>query len=125
MPSATRSSHCPVGTTAFRNRAPAESFTRAQWRSRSGTTPSKARAPSNTEEPSQAAWVRAPISGTLPSCQSPAKKVQVFDGAAARVIFSARQRRQNARPAAGAFVERREVVLLVGRMDAVVIEIGR
>src|SRR5215216_5753125 len=86
MPSATRSSHLSAETTGFRNRALAESFTRAQWRSRSGVTPSNARAPSNTDEPSHAAWVRAPISGILPSCQSPAKKVQVFDGAGARAM---------------------------------------
>src|SRR5215470_1717132 len=86
MPSATRSSHCSVDTAGLRNSALAEPLTRAQCRSRSGVTPSNERAPSNTEEPSQAAWVRAPISGTLPSCQSPAKKVQVVDGAGARAI---------------------------------------
>jgi len=42
--------------------------TRGQWRSRSGVTPSKARAPSNTVEPSQSPWVRGPMIGTLPSC---------------------------------------------------------
>jgi hypothetical protein len=31
----------------------ADRLTRAQWRSRSGVTPSNARAPSNTLEPSQ------------------------------------------------------------------------
>jgi hypothetical protein len=30
-------------------------------------------------EPSQAAWLRTPMTGTLPSCQSPSIKVQVFD----------------------------------------------
>ena len=64
----------------------AEALTRAQCRSRSGATPSKARAPSNTEEPSQMACVRAPHNGTLPSCQSPSKKVQVFDQAAAIAV---------------------------------------
>ena len=44
--------------------------------------PSKTRAPSNTEEPSQMAWVRAPHSGTLPSRHSPSKKVQVCDQSA-------------------------------------------
>ena len=38
----------------------AERLSRAQCLSRSGVTPSKARAPSNTLEPSQKAWVRAP-----------------------------------------------------------------
>jgi hypothetical protein len=38
-----------------------------------------ARAPSNTVEPSQAAWVRGPMIGTLPSCHSPSKKVQVCE----------------------------------------------
>src|SRR5438876_7569749 len=49
------------------------------WSSRSGVTPSNARAPSNTIEQSQAAWVRGPMIGTLPSCQSPSKNVQVLD----------------------------------------------
>ena len=57
----------------------ADALTRAQCRSRSGATPSKARAPSNTMEPSQLAWLRTPMIGTLPSCQSPSKNVQVFD----------------------------------------------
>src|SRR5262249_51360446 len=43
----------------------------------SGVTPSKARPPSNTVDPSQAPWVRGPMMATLPSCQSPSKKVQV------------------------------------------------
>src|SRR5712691_8469068 len=86
MPSATRPSHDSAETTGFRNRVVADAFTRAQWRSRSGVTPSNARAPSNTEEPSHAAWVRAPMIGTLPSCQSPSKKVQVLDGAGGRGI---------------------------------------
>ena len=42
-------------------------------------TPSKARAPSNTDELSQNAWVRGPMMPILPSCQSPSRKVQVFD----------------------------------------------
>ena len=61
----------------------AEALTRAQCRSTSGVVPSNARAPSNTEEPSQIAWVRTPHNGTLPSCHSPSKKVQVFDQAIA------------------------------------------
>jgi hypothetical protein len=63
-------------------KAAAETFTRAQCRSRSGVTPSKARAPSNTMEPSQTAWVRGPMIGALPACQSPSKKVQVFETSA-------------------------------------------
>ena len=66
----------------LRNIVLAEALTRAQCRSRSGAVPSKMRAPSNTEEPSQMAWVRAPQSGTLPSRHSPSKKVQVCDQSA-------------------------------------------
>ena len=61
----------------------AEALTRAKCKSASGATPSKARAPSNTEEPSQIACVRTPQSGRLPSCHSPSKKVQVCDQVAA------------------------------------------
>ena len=43
------------------------------------------RAPSNTIEPSQAAWVRGPMMATLPSCQSPSKKVQVAECGGVRV----------------------------------------
>src|SRR6185312_5061756 len=57
----------------------AESLTRAQCKSRSGVTPSNARAPSKTSEQSQAACVRGPIMGTLPSCHFPSKKVSVLD----------------------------------------------
>ena len=71
------------GTNAFRKKLSAERLTRAQCRSRSGVTPSKVRAPSNTMEPSQAACVRGPMIGTLPSCQSPSKNVQVFECTAA------------------------------------------
>src|SRR5271170_6966502 len=63
----------------FRNSFLAESLTRAQCRSRSGVTPSKALAPSNTTEQSQAACVREPMIGALPSRHSFSKKVQVFD----------------------------------------------
>src|SRR5271169_4698187 len=66
-------------TTGFRNSLAAEALTRAQWRSRSGETPSKCRAPSNTTEQSHAACVRGPMIGTFPSCQAPSKNVQVFD----------------------------------------------
>ena len=44
-------------------------------------TPSKARAPSNTLEPSQKAWVRGPMIGLLPSNHSPSRKVKVCDQA--------------------------------------------
>ena len=59
----------------------AERLSRAQCLSRSGVTPSKARAPSNTLEPSQKAWVRAPTIGALPSSHSPSRKVKVCDQA--------------------------------------------
>ena len=36
-------------------------------------TPSKARAPSNTVDPSHAPWVRGPIIRTLPGCQASSK----------------------------------------------------
>src|ERR1700749_2175690 len=65
---------------------------RAQCRSRSGVTPSKARPPSNTEVPSQAAWVRGPMIGTLPSCQSSSKNVRVFDQLTGRNIVSSSRR---------------------------------
>ena len=58
-------------TVGLRCMVAAEAFTRAQCRSRSGDTPSKVRAPSNTEEHSQAACERTPMIGILPSCQSP------------------------------------------------------
>jgi hypothetical protein len=57
----------------------AERLRRAQCLSRSGVTPSKARAPSNTLDPSQKAWVRAPTIGRLPSIHSPSRKVNVCD----------------------------------------------
>src|SRR6476620_1574504 len=69
----------PTDMVGFRLRASAERLTRAKCRSRSGVTPSKARAPSNTDEPSQAACVRGPKIATFPSCQLRSKKVQVFD----------------------------------------------
>src|SRR3984885_10838666 len=68
-----------VDTTGFRYSFTAESLTRAQWRSRSGVTPSKYRAPSNTMEQSQAACVRGPMIGTLPSCHPSSKYVHVLD----------------------------------------------
>ena len=49
----------------------AEAISRSQWRSMSGVTPSKARAPSNTIEDIQEAWVIGPRMGGLPSCQAP------------------------------------------------------
>ena len=78
----------------------AEAFTRAKCRSASGVVPSNARAPSNTDDPSQIAWVRTPHNGTLPSCHSPSKNVQVFDQAAA-ITFSV------ALPSAGQYDSRR------------------
>jgi hypothetical protein len=81
-----------VDTNGLRKSFFAESLTRSQCRSTSGATPSKARAPSNTMEASHAACVRTPMIGTLPSCQSPAKKVQVFDHPSAPAIaLSSRQ----------------------------------
>src|SRR5437763_8408078 len=79
MPSATRPIQISLLTSGLRNSFGAESFTRAQCKSRSGVTPSNARAPSNTEEPSHIACVRGPTRPILPSCQSPSWKVQVFD----------------------------------------------
>src|SRR5271167_1721233 len=79
MPSRASRTHSSVETVGFRKSFLAESLTRAQWSSRSGVTPSKARAPSNTSEQSHAAWVRGPIIGTLPSAHSPSKNVQVLD----------------------------------------------
>src|SRR6476659_10651392 len=83
MPSRVSRIHSSTATIGLRNIVLAEALTRAQCRSRSGALPSNARAPSNTEEPSQIAWVRAPQSGTLPSRHSPSKNVQVCDHAAA------------------------------------------
>src|SRR5262249_30275441 len=82
-PSATRPSQSSSVTCGCRWKYLADALTRAQCSARSGVTPSKARAPSNTSEPSQPAWVRGPKIGTLPSCQSPSKKVQVLDHVAA------------------------------------------
>ena len=53
-----------------------------------GVTPSKARAPSNTDVHNQAACVRTPMIGTLPSCQSSSKNVTVFDHVTGRLIES-------------------------------------
>src|SRR6266403_512357 len=79
MPSRASWIHVSVETVGFRNNFRAESLTLAQWSSRSGVTPSNARAPSKTMEQSQAACVRGPMIGTFPSCQSPSKNVQVLD----------------------------------------------
>ncbi len=73
MPSRTSPSIVSTATLGFSPSAVAEALTRAQCRSMSGVTPSKARAPSKTLEPSQAACVRGPMIGTLPSCQSPSR----------------------------------------------------
>src|ERR1700733_6667754 len=79
MPSRTSAVQASSVTTGFRHMALADRLTRAMCRSRSGVTPSNARAPSNTEVQSQAPCVRGPMIGTLPSCQSSSKNVQVFD----------------------------------------------
>src|ERR1700676_1527640 len=63
----------------LRKNVAAEWFTRAQGRSRAGIPPSNARAPSNTIEPSQQAWVRGPMIRTSPACQSFSKNVQVAE----------------------------------------------
>src|ERR1700722_16605858 len=68
-----------VETVGLRKSLAADSFTRAQWSSRSGATPSKYRAPSKTMEQSHAACVRGPMMGTFPSCHESSKKVQVLD----------------------------------------------
>src|SRR5262245_9529645 len=73
----------------LRPSARAEALRRSQWRSRSGVTPSNARAPSKTEEPSQKACVRGPATRTLPSCQSPSSHVQVSDHFAICLTFAA------------------------------------
>src|SRR5215467_4410832 len=78
-PSATSPTQASTVTSGLRKNLAADSLTRAQCRSRSGVTPSNARAPSKTEEPSQAACVRGPMMATLPACQSPSKNVHVFD----------------------------------------------
>src|SRR5580704_1387927 len=64
----------------------ADSLTRAQCKSRSGVTPSKARAPSNTDVHNQAACVRTPMIGRLPSCQSSSKNVSVCDQVTERLM---------------------------------------
>src|ERR1700694_2650362 len=79
IPSRARPSHVSVSTTGFSLKLTADWLTRAQCRSRSGATPSNARAPSNTVDPSHAACVRGPMIGTLPSCQAPSKQVQVCE----------------------------------------------
>ena len=52
-------------------------------------TPSNRRAPSNTVEAIQAAWVRGPIRATLPSRQAPSTNVQVSECAARVAMMSA------------------------------------
>src|SRR5580693_3471954 len=79
MPSRASPSQVSVSTMGFSLKLMADWLTRAQWRSRSGVTPSKARAPSNTVEPSQSPWVRGPMIGTLPSCHWPWKNVHVCE----------------------------------------------
>src|SRR5579884_874618 len=79
MPSRASPSHSSTDTLGLRYMVLAEAFTRAQCWSRSGATPSNTLAPSNTDEPSQMACVRAPHNGTLPSRHCPSKNVQVVD----------------------------------------------
>src|ERR1035438_2446284 len=79
MPSRARLTQVSVETVGLRHNLFAESLTRAQCSSRSGVTLSNARAPSKTTEHNQAAWVRGPMIGTLPSCHLSSKYVQVFD----------------------------------------------
>src|SRR5438874_2679141 len=79
IPSSTNPIQVSTDTVGFKNSFRAESLMRVQCRSKSGLTPSNARAPSNTTEHSHAAWVRGPMIGTLPSCQSPSKNVQVLE----------------------------------------------
>src|SRR4051812_3889320 len=65
----------------------ADRLTRAQCLSRSGITPSKMRAPSKTEEPSQAACERGPMIGGFPSCQAPSNQFQVCEYQATALSF--------------------------------------
>jgi hypothetical protein len=78
-------------------RVSAERLTRSAWRSRSGVTPSNARAPSNTVEPSQEAWERGPMIGGLPSCHSPSIQVQVSEYQGTLKLPSARKGRRRCR----------------------------
>src|SRR6202451_930767 len=87
-PSRTKPRQVGTATSGFKHMLLADSLTRAQWRSRSGVVPSNARAPSNTDVHNHAAWVRGPMIGTLPSCQSSSKKVNVCDQATGRLIES-------------------------------------
>jgi hypothetical protein len=73
MPSRASSSTRAAVTGGFMSRPSAERIDRAQCRSRSGATPSNARAPSNTALASQAALVADVISGTSPVPQVPLK----------------------------------------------------
>src|SRR5271163_4544354 len=79
MPSRVSSAIASMLMVGFNHIVFAELLRRARCRSRSGVTPSKARAPSNTLEPSQKACVRAPIKGWLPSSHSPSRNVKVCD----------------------------------------------
>src|SRR6516165_9765034 len=81
MPSLAISSIASTLIVGLRHMDVAERLSRAQCLLRSGVTPSKARAPSNTLEPSQKACVRGPMNGRLPSSHSPSRKVKVCDQA--------------------------------------------
>src|SRR5579863_3957067 len=86
MPSRANASQVSVSTTGLSLKLIADRLTRSQCRSRSGATPSKARAPSNTVEASHAPCVRGPMIGTLPECQSPSKKVKVSEKSTASTV---------------------------------------
>src|SRR5262249_8565753 len=70
------SSISPADLRTLRPNVSAECTRRSQWRSRSGVVPSKARAPSNTQEPSHGAWVHGPMISGLPSSHAPSNHVQ-------------------------------------------------
>jgi hypothetical protein len=71
IPSQASSWIASAAIVGFSHIVSAEWLTRAQCRSRSGATPSNARAPSNTLDASQKAWSRGPRIGGLPSIQRP------------------------------------------------------
>src|SRR5271169_6569494 len=82
MPSRVSSAIASTLMVGFNHMVFAELLRRARCRSRSGVRPSKARAPSNTLEPSQKACVRGPTIALLPSNHSPSRKVWVRDQSA-------------------------------------------
>jgi hypothetical protein len=73
-----------VVTGGFMPNRVAERIARSQWRSRSGATPAKPRAPSKIEAPSQAPGPRALIMTASPVCHLPSNQViggRAFAGA--------------------------------------------